>query len=145
MHALSISKLRIALERCFQISSFVAFFTLLILSPTTKAEEAALSSATKNPLETMSLEQKVGQLMIWTFSGTEFSPHLEEMLGKYQLGALIAFSRNIQSATQIAKLNAKAQDFARKNLKAPLMMMVDQEGGTVTRVRVGTPIPVPWL
>jgi beta-N-acetylhexosaminidase len=89
----------------------------------------------------MSIEQKVGQLMIWTFSGSEFGPQIEDTLVKYQLGALIAFSRNIPSSVQIAQFNAQAQAFAHKHLKAPLMLMVDQEGGTVTRVRVNTPIP----
>jgi beta-N-acetylhexosaminidase len=124
-----------------QISSFVALVTLLALSPATNAANEEPERTTKTPIESMSIEQKVGQLMIWTFSGSEFSPQIQEMLGKYQLGALIAFSRNIPSSVQIAKFNAQAQAFANKHLKAPLMLMVDQEGGTVTRVRVNTPIP----
>lgn len=89
----------------------------------------------------MSVEQKVGQTMIWTFAGTSFSEQTEEILSKYQLGALIAFSRNIMTISQIAKFNLQAQRFAAKKLKAPLFLMIDQEGGTVTRVKVGTPLP----
>lgn len=141
MHGLSIPKLRITLERRLQISSFVAFALLLVSSLSTKAQEITPAPATKSPLSLMTLEQKVGQLMIWTFSGTEFNAQTEEWLNRYQLGALIAFSRNITSPKQIALFNSRAQAFAKKKLKAPLMLMVDQEGGTVTRVRVNTPIP----
>ncbi len=134
MHGLSIPKLRITLERCLQISSFVAFALLLALGPLTHAQ-------TKSPIEAMTIEQKVGQLMIWTFSGTQWTKQTEDILSKYQLGALIAFSRNIKSSKQIALFNSQVQNFAHKKLKAPLLLMIDQEGGTVTRVRVGTPIP----
>ena len=89
----------------------------------------------------MTIEEKVGQTMIWTFAGTSFSAQTQEMLRRYQLGALIAFSRNIKSNSGIAKFNLEAQKFASRKLKAPLMLMIDQEGGTVTRVRVGTPLP----
>lgn len=89
----------------------------------------------------MSVQEKVGQTMIWTFAGTSFSKQTEDMLTRYPLGALIAFSRNIKSTSQIAKFNADAQKFASKKIKAPLFMMIDQEGGTVTRVKVGTPLP----
>ncbi len=89
----------------------------------------------------MSVEEKVGQLMIWTYAGTELTPATKRLFAKYQPGALIAFSRNIKSIPQIARFNAEAQKFAAYNMKAPFFLMVDQEGGSVTRVRVGTPIP----
>lgn len=89
----------------------------------------------------MTIEEKVGQTMIWTFAGTSFSAHTQKILERYQLGALIAFSRNIKSTSGIAKFNLEAQKFASRKLRAPLLLMVDQEGGAVTRVRVGTPLP----
>jgi beta-N-acetylhexosaminidase len=117
-----------------QISSFVAGILCLVLSPTTQAQD-------KQPIDTMTVEEKVGQTMIWTFAGTSFSAQTQEILQRYQLGALIAFSRNIKSTSGVAKFNLEAQKFAARKLKAPLLLMVDQEGGTVTRVRVGTPLP----
>lgn len=89
----------------------------------------------------MTVEEKVGQTMIWTFAGTSFSPQIRDMLQAYRPGALIAFSRNIKSPQQIARFNFEAQRFAASKLKSPLFLMIDQEGGSVTRVKIRTPLP----
>lgn len=89
----------------------------------------------------MSLEQKIGQLMIWSFPQTEFTPEFQEALNKYQPGGLIVFRRNIKNPAQIGTLNFKLQRYAREKLKAPLFMLIDQEGGWVTRIRTPTPAP----
>jgi beta-N-acetylhexosaminidase len=125
----------IASERCFNFSSFVACIFCLAFGLQTNAQTV------EQRLEKMSPEEKVGQIMIWTFAGTEFTKANRDILARYKLGAYIAFSRNIKSIKQIAKFNSEAQAFAIKKLKAPLFLMIDQEGGSVTRVKVGTPIP----
>lgn len=134
LHTFSILKTRIKLAGLLQITSFVAGLIFLVVSFKTEAQEKPLISG-------MSTEQKVGQTMIWTFAGTSFSKVTEDMLTRYPLGALIAFSRNIKTTSQIAKFNLDVQKFAARKLKVPLFLMIDQEGGTVTRVKVGTPLP----
>lgn len=132
-----------------KISSFVAGIFCLAFGLMSFAEPAKpvveppapAAAAPKTSVGQLDLQQKVGQLMIWTFSGTDFSKTTESILARYQPGALIAFSRNIKSTEQIAKFNAAAQKFASKKMKAPLFLMIDQEGGTVTRVKVSTPLP----
>lgn len=130
-HSSSIPKTRKSNEGRFKFSSFVAFALALVLSPAAKAQS----------IEKMSLEEKVGQTMIWTYGGTTFSSTLKQTLKRYKIGSLIAFSRNIRSATQVARFNSAAQAYARKELKVPLFLMIDQEGGSVTRVKIGTPQP----
>lgn len=125
----------ITLERSLNFSSFVACVFCLVFGPQTFAQ--TLTSR----LEKMSVEEKVGQVMIWTFAGHNLTRTNQEMLAKYKPGALIAFSRNIKSPAQIAKFNSQAQAFALKKYKIPLLMMIDQEGGSVTRVKIGTPLP----
>lgn len=134
-HRISIQKMLIAIEECFKFSSFVACIFCLAFGLPTNAQTV------ERRLEKMSPEEKVGQLMIWTFAGTEFTQANRDILSRYKLGAYIAFSRNIKSIAQIARFNSAAQNFAIKKLKAPLFLMIDQEGGSVTRVKVGTPIP----
>jgi len=92
-------------------------------------------------LEELTLEQKVGQLMIWSFSGRELSPSVRHAVTQFQPGALVLFRRNIKSSRQILKLNQDLQNAALRSNKLPLFLMVDQEGGVVTRVRIPTPIP----
>lgn len=79
--------------------------------------------------------------MVWSYSGTEFSARTKHILTKYQPGALIAFRRNITTADQISRFNSQVQRFAKRHLAAPLLLMVDQEGGVVSRVRTSAPLP----
>lgn len=124
-----------SIERLFKFSSFVAGYFCLSLSL------AATAQTLDERINAMSAEEKVGQLMVWTFSGTEMNSATKALIEDHRLGSLIAFSRNIKSNAQIAKFNALAQRLAARKLKAPLFLMVDQEGGTVTRVKLNTPIP----
>lgn len=122
-------------ESTAKISSFVASLMLLVFCQPSSSQSA------QDLANKMNTEQKVGQVMIWSFLGTEFGPQLDETLSRYQPGALILFRRNIANNRQLAKLNGDLQKAASKRLKAPLLLMIDQEGGVVTRVRVNTPIP----
>lgn len=135
MHGLSIQKSFKTNETRFQISSFVAGILFLCFSLTAFAEEA-------NPtLAKMSLRQKVGQVFIWTYSGTAMSPLMAKWLERYQPGALIVFGRNIQSPAQIAKFNSAVQKLAAQKMQAPFFLMIDQEGGQVTRLKTSVPLP----
>lgn len=135
MHRSSIAKSGLTLEIQLQISSFVAFFLLLALGPVANAQTPA------EILSKMSIEEKIGQMMIWSFSGDSLDISTKEILKKYQPGALIAFRRNITTNDQIARFNSSVQTFAKKNLKAPLFLMIDQEGGVVSRIKMRTPTP----
>jgi beta-N-acetylhexosaminidase len=135
MHGLSIPKTRAWLEKAVKISSFVAGILCLALSPIANAQGAS------DLFDKMTLEQRVGQIFIWTYPGTAMNTQTEKWLMRFQPGALIVFSRNIKSLPQIAKYNSDLQKFALKKMKVPFFLMVDQEGGTVTRLRTKVPLP----
>ncbi len=103
--------------------------------PATKVEPAEVA------LAKLSLHQKVGQLMILGFSGTEHKTSLERVLPKFQPGAIIAFGRNVKSMRQISQLNRQSQSQVQKLNGLPLFIMVDQEGGAVARVKTKPPMP----
>lgn len=118
-----------------KISSFVAGIFCLVSA--FAWGEAPVTS----PEAKLSLRQKIGQVMIWSFGGAELAPELEAQLVKYQPGALIVFRRNINTVAQVALLNERLQKLARTRLSSPFLLMIDQEGGLVTRIR--TPVPMP--
>lgn len=91
----------------------------------TKVEEA---------LKRLTLQQKVGQLLIIGFNGTDVNTRLKNMIQNYHPGAVIVFKRNIVTPVQISHLNGEAQRLAHKDTQLPLLIMVDQEGGSVTRI-----------
>ena len=118
-----------------KISSFVVLMLMLALGLEAGAQTPA------QPAKNLSLDQKIGQLMIWSFPGKELTPWLESHLTKYQPGSLIFFRRNITDNHQVIQLTSALQRLAKRNQLSPFLLMIDQEGGVVTRVRMNTPLP----
>lgn len=107
----------------------------------TNVEEPTLKQKIEDKLKSMSVEQKIGQMFILGFSSTAFDKKYQKLLSSYQPGGLIVFGRNITSHQQIASLNFKTQSFLKKKVGVPALIMVDQEGGSVTRIKTRPSAP----
>jgi len=84
----------------------------------------------------MTLEEKIGQLMIIGFQNGEMDEHVQTMIKDYHVGGIILFDRNMKSPAQVAELNNHLQQLALKNQHhIPLLTSVDQEGGAITRMK----------
>lgn len=92
-------------------------------------------------LRKMPLRQKIGQMLMIGFDGTEIDQQLSEHLTKLKPGALIIFGRNVASPNQLSKLIRQAQLLSLRNSHLPLLIGTDQEGGDVIRIK--TPVPLP--
>ncbi|MGX2961708.1 beta-N-acetylhexosaminidase [Peribacillus sp. JNUCC 23] len=94
-------------------------------------------------LEKMTLEEKVGQLMMVGFYGTEKSDQIKELIEERNIGGVIYFDRNMSSPDQVARLsNSLQQSTENSSTQIPLMLAVDQEGGDILRMREQvSPIP----
>lgn len=79
------------------------------------------------------LEEKIGQMLVVGFHGYEAPGYLLQWLAEGRIGGVILFGRNIQNPQQVAKLT---QAFHQAS-KYPLLICIDQEGGTVARLRDG--------
>ena len=90
-------------------------------------------------LQQMSLQQKVGQVMIGSFTGPGLSPELEHKIRDLHLGGVILYkvTGNTDNAAQIACLTDSVQQTAREAGEVPLFIAIDQEGGRVTRITEG--------
>ncbi|MCK5689316.1 beta-N-acetylhexosaminidase [Myxococcota bacterium] len=66
------------------------------------------------------------------FDGTQLTSELKEILREVRPAGLILFSRNIESAEQVAEFNAELKAFRPDE---PLSLSVDQEGGRVARLK----------
>jgi beta-N-acetylhexosaminidase len=82
----------------------------------------------------MTLREKIGQLFMLGFMGTDVTPELAALLKEYRPGGLILFARNLQTPEQIIALTNKAQAAAGP---LPLLIAIDQEGGRVSRLPAG--------
>jgi len=87
------------------------------------------------PEVSMSLAEKVGQLFIVGFEGTEVTPELEAWMATYGWGGVIIFGRNVESPAQVLLLTQGLQAAVRARGHRPLLIAVDQEGGRVARLK----------
>lgn len=78
----------------------------------------------------LSLEDKIGQLLMIGFHGLEVPQFVIDLLEAGKIGGIILFARNVESPEQLAHLTATCHDAA----KHPIMIAIDQEGGSVTRL-----------
>jgi beta-N-acetylhexosaminidase len=90
------------------------------------------------PIGVPSLEEKVGQLFWIGFQGTTLGGRLRSLLERVRPAAIILFSRNIETASQVRSLI----DDASGTLRIPPFVALDQEGGRVNRLKpILGPIP----
>lgn len=89
----------------------------------------------------MTLEQKIGQLLILGFSGRELSSNLKRSMDVLKPGSVILFKHNLKTFKQVATLNRDLQTYSHETLNLPLFIMIDQEGGSVSRIKTTPPLP----
>lgn len=99
-----------------------------------------LADSVEQIISRMSLEEKVSQLFIFGFRGAQPSQRLAQIIQKEKPGALIVFKRNVKTPYQIASFNHWAHEQSQNAVGLPFLIMIDQEGGSVTRIRT-RPLP----
>lgn len=82
----------------------------------------------RDMLDEMSLEERVGQLFLVRCDDTLALQHLEN----YHLGGFVLFGRDFQNQTPDS-MREKLSSYQSAS-RIPLLVAVDEEGGTVTRV-----------
>ena len=86
--------------------------------------------------DALSLEQQAGQLIIAGFPGTAPGPEVQTLITDCAVGGVCLFLHNcIGGPDQVRALTSGLQAMARCAGLPPLLVAIDQEGGTVTRLR----------
>ncbi|OUN06418.1 beta-N-acetylhexosaminidase, partial [Flavonifractor sp. An9] len=83
-------------------------------------------------LAAMTTQEKVGQLLVAGIGGTGAGEDGLQAVQDYQVGGVILFGRNVESADQLADLTNELKALNGDNI--PLFLCVDQEGGRVDRM-----------
>ena len=101
-----------------------------------KLEELAAATVEVDEVEeilkSMTLEEKIGQMMIFGFHGTTTNEDINWMLANYHSGGIILFDRNMENKSQVKTLIENLNSVA--NEKVPLFFAIDEEGGRVARM-----------
>lgn len=90
-----------------------------------------IDEQTEEILDSMSLTEKIGQMMMIGVQGTEADADSLYVLHQFHYGGIIFFDRNLTSADQTKAMISDLQKNAQEKL--PLFMAIDEEGGLVVR------------
>lgn len=113
---------------------FLIFFSTIPVRALTDTEIEGL-------IGRMSIEEKVGQLLIFGIGGRQVGSVPKAHITKRFVGGLILYDRNIRVPAQVAALTVGLQQVAQQTPNAiPLFIAIDQEGGTVARLRKGATV-----
>lgn len=80
------------------------------------------------------LAQMIGQKLVVRMDGTEPSVDLIGRIRRGEIGGVILFGFNITTPTELEALTAKLQYAAAAGGQRPLLLAVDQEGGSIRRI-----------
>lgn len=118
------------------------FVLFLLLFVTVCANVYALSDAEIEMLiGSMSVDERVGQLLMYGIGGREVGPIPKGHITKRFVGGIILYSRNIQTPQQVAALTTELQKLAQDTPNGiPLFISIDQEGGIVNRMTKGATV-----
>ncbi len=89
-------------------------------------------------LQSLTIEQKIGQLFFIGIPGPALEEFTRDLLGEVSAGGVCLFTRNIRDRQQTHELLDELREF----LPVEPLLSVDQEGGRVDRLRrIMTPMP----
>ncbi|MCK9368867.1 hypothetical protein M0R04_02715 [Candidatus Dojkabacteria bacterium] len=84
----------------------------------------------------MSIEEKVGQMIIIGVSGTKPDYYVTKMINERNIGGVCFLGSNITDAKQVTAFTSDLQALSKNNSqKIPLFIAIDQEGGIVSRIK----------
>ena len=87
----------------------------------------------KYNIHELSLEEKIGQMIIIGLNTETAVKNLEEIIGKYKVGGVLLYKKNYhQNYDEMIELVNKIKTLNQKN-KIPMFISIDQEGGRVNR------------
>ena len=84
-------------------------------------------------VKNLSIEEKIGQMLMVGIEGTEIDNHVKTLIEKYKISGFILYRKNYKSYEDMLKLIKELKELNSKN-KIPLFIAIDQEGGRVNRM-----------
>lgn len=118
-------------------AAWVAILTVLALAAPLAGDRASggPSPSARAPVDSLSLEQQVGQLLLLRFAGTTAPPYVRAAVKNRRVAGVILFRSNVASPSQLRALTSRL----RRQGGRPIVA-VDQEGGAVRMLPWAPPL-----
>ena len=126
------------------VATAALLVALLALARPAPAPSAGVRVAqAPDPTATLTVRQLVGQRIVYGYPGAIPPGALEARIRAGEAAGVIVFTRNIPTRAALAAAVRRLQAIPRPPaLRAPLLVMIDQEGGLVKRLS-GAPLRAP--
>jgi len=89
--------------------------------------------AIREIIDKMTLEEKIGQMIIAGVQGTSASPEDERMIKEQHVGGIIFYKNNLADPASVVRFANQLKQWNESH-SVPLLLSVDQEGGRVSRL-----------
>lgn len=136
-------------------AALAASCSMLFSSPavTLAADENTdIQDRVESIISQMSTRQKIEQMLMvdfrkWGTSDddatdfTEMNDEVSQIIADYDFGSVILFANNVKETEQSYNLTLDLQKAAISDSGIPLLITIDQEGGSVSRLGSGTALP----
>ena len=104
-----------------------------VKTATSEPSESVELTQVESMLKKMTIDEKIGQMMMIGIYGYEIDENISWILDQYHCGGIILYDRNMDTKSQVKNLTLDLQ--AKSNKKLPLFIAIDEEGGRVVRMR----------
>ena len=109
-----------------EINKIFFLFVLLFLK---------ISSIEKmKDIKDLTLEEKLGQLLVIGFHETVLTDELKVLIRKYKFGNFVLFARNVENIAQLEKLTRDIHEEVMNSIGIMPFIAIDQEGGNTVRI-----------
>ncbi|MFD1928571.1 beta-N-acetylhexosaminidase [Sporosarcina siberiensis] len=92
-----------------------------------------VESMQEKMLDEMTLDEKIGQLIIAGIDGTDINAASRQLIEQQKIGGVIFYSNNVETPDQTVQFVNSLKD-ANKSNRLPMFFSIDQEGGRVSRL-----------
>ena len=131
------------MKKMFLMTAIICFVTLICGCENKMTAQKNIEVAepevdlVEEQLKTLTLEEKIGQMMFIGVHGKQMDADIKFMLDAYKVGGIIYYDRNMDTLEQVRNFSAELQ----ANSKIPLFISLDEEGGRVSRMKHALPPP----
>lgn len=97
-------------------------------------EETPEEAEVRRTIQAMTLEEKVGQMLLAGVQGTKVDAAAKRMIAEDHVGGIILFKNNLSGGLRSSAELLNGLKAANRSNPVPLFLSVDQEGGRVSRL-----------
>lgn len=90
-----------------------------------------ISQKIESKMNSISLREKIGQMLVISYSGTNYTQNLDNILKQVKPGGFILFADNISTYSNTKEFISKIKN----SESIPITIGIDQEGGRVQRIK----------